>query len=222
MINVARGGVIEDAALVEALDAGIVKGAALDVFEIEPPAKDNPLVGRPDVICTPHLGASTTEAQEAVAVEIAEAVVGALQGELAATAVNAPMVPALGSPQPPACAFGLRRCMQLVTISASVSTCQVSGEVLKELSPYVGLVERLGARPLPSLSVRVPPRPAELTLASPALRSAHRCAAGERRCVGRARGVQKQPLRRSGHAAAARDGGEGPSGAGVRDKREHR
>lgn len=101
MINVARGGVIEDAALVEALDAGIVKGAALDVFEIEPPAKDNPLVGRPDVICTPHLGASTTEAQEAVAVEIAEAVVGALQGELAATAVNAPMVPALGSPQPP-------------------------------------------------------------------------------------------------------------------------
>ena len=91
MINVARGGVIEDAALVEALDAGIVKGAALDVFEVEPPAKDHPLVGRPDVICTPHLGASTAEAQEAVAVEIAEAVVGALNGELAATAVNAPM-----------------------------------------------------------------------------------------------------------------------------------
>ena len=92
IINVARGGVIEDAALVEALDKGIVKGAALDVFEVEPPAADHPLVRRPDVICTPHLGASTQEAQEAVAVEIAEAVVGALKGELSATSVNAPMV----------------------------------------------------------------------------------------------------------------------------------
>ena len=52
--------------------------AALDVFEKEPPT-DNPLVGRPDVVCTPHLGASTTEAQEGVAVEIAEAVIGALK-----------------------------------------------------------------------------------------------------------------------------------------------
>lgn len=91
VINVARGGVIEDAALVEALDNGTVKGAALDVFEVEPPSL-SPLVCRPDVICTPHLGASTSEAQEAVAVEIAEAVVGALKGELSATAVNAPMV----------------------------------------------------------------------------------------------------------------------------------
>ena len=52
--------------------------AALDVFEKEPPT-DNPLVGRSDVVCTPHLGASTTEAQEGVAVEIAEAVIGALK-----------------------------------------------------------------------------------------------------------------------------------------------
>lgn len=60
---------------------------------MEPPAL-SPLVNRPDVVCTPHLGASTSEAQEAVAVEIAEAVVGALKGELSATAVNAPMVSA--------------------------------------------------------------------------------------------------------------------------------
>eukprot|EP00850_Spirogloea_muscicola_P019822 SM000200S05812 [mRNA] locus=s200:28910:32367:- [translate_table: standard] len=94
IVNVARGGVIDEPALVRALDAGIIAQAALDVFTEEPPAKDDPLIQHENVIVTPHLGASTTEAQEGVAVEIAEAVVGALQGELAATAVNAPMVPA--------------------------------------------------------------------------------------------------------------------------------
>lgn len=92
IINVARGGVIDDAALARALDAGIVAGAALDVFEPEPPAADHPLVGRPDVICTPHLGASTKEAQEEVAYEIAEAVMGAIRGELGSSVVNAPAV----------------------------------------------------------------------------------------------------------------------------------
>jgi D-3-phosphoglycerate dehydrogenase len=92
IINVARGGVIDDAALARALDAGIVAGAALDVFAVEPPPADHPLVGRADVICTPHLGASTVEAQEEVAYEIAEAVIGALKGELTSSVVNAPMV----------------------------------------------------------------------------------------------------------------------------------
>ncbi|KAI0492458.1 hypothetical protein KFK09_026731 [Dendrobium nobile] len=93
IINVARGGVIDEDALVRALDNGIVAQAALDVFTEEPPAKDNRLVQHENVTVTPHLGASTTEAQEGVAIEIAEAVIGALNGELAATAVNAPMVP---------------------------------------------------------------------------------------------------------------------------------
>ncbi len=93
IVNVARGGVIDDDALAAALDAGIVAGAALDVFVKEPPPADHPLIGRHDVIVTPHLGASTHEAQEDVGVEIAEAVIEALQGKLAATAVNAPMVP---------------------------------------------------------------------------------------------------------------------------------
>lgn len=92
IVNVARGGVIDDDALVKALDSGIVAAAALDVFEKEPPPPDHPLTGRPDVVCTPHLGASTAEAQDDVGVEIAEAVIDALQGKLAATAVNAPMV----------------------------------------------------------------------------------------------------------------------------------
>ncbi|KAL2939314.1 D-3-phosphoglycerate dehydrogenase 1 chloroplastic [Bienertia sinuspersici] len=94
IVNVARGGVIDEDALVRALDTGIVAQAALDVFTQEPPAKDSKLVLHERVTATPHLGASTMEAQEGVAIEIAEAVVGALQGELAATAVNAPMVPA--------------------------------------------------------------------------------------------------------------------------------
>ncbi|KAH7674411.1 Phosphoglycerate dehydrogenase protein [Dioscorea alata] len=94
IINVARGGVIDEEALLRALDSGIVAQAALDVFTEEPPSADSKLVLHENVTVTPHLGASTAEAQEGVAVEIAEAVVGALKGELAATAVNAPMVPA--------------------------------------------------------------------------------------------------------------------------------
>lgn len=94
IINVARGGVIDEAALVRALDAKQVAAAALDVFETEPPNfKTNPLVNRADVICTPHLGASTQEAQEGVAIEVVEAVVDALNGKLSSNAVNAPMVP---------------------------------------------------------------------------------------------------------------------------------
>ncbi|XP_038997231.1 D-3-phosphoglycerate dehydrogenase 1, chloroplastic-like [Hibiscus syriacus] len=94
IVNVARGGVIDEEALVRALDAGIVAQAALDVFTEEPPKQDSKLVQHERITVTPHLGASTMEAQEGVAIEIAEAVVGALKGELAATAVNAPMVPA--------------------------------------------------------------------------------------------------------------------------------
>ncbi|KAJ8553951.1 hypothetical protein K7X08_024629 [Anisodus acutangulus] len=94
IVNVARGGVIDEEALVRALDAGIVAQAALDVFTEEPPPKDSKLIQHENVTATPHLGASTTEAQEGVAIEVAEAVVGALKGELSATAVNAPMVPA--------------------------------------------------------------------------------------------------------------------------------
>lgn len=92
LINVARGGVIDEDALVRALDAGIVAQAALDVFCEEPPSKDSRLIQHENVTVTPHLGASTKEAQEGVAIEIAEAVAGALKGELSATAVNAPMV----------------------------------------------------------------------------------------------------------------------------------
>ncbi|KAL5972567.1 hypothetical protein ACLOJK_039372 [Asimina triloba] len=94
LINVARGGVIDVDALLRALDYGTVAQAALDVFSEEPPPKDSKLIRHVNVSVTPHLGASSADAQVGIAIVFAEAVVGALIGELSATAVNAPMVPA--------------------------------------------------------------------------------------------------------------------------------
>jgi len=78
IINAARGGLIVNADLAAALKSGKVRGAALDVYDVEPPAADNPLLGLENVVYTPHLGASTDEAQEAVGVEAANAVINAL------------------------------------------------------------------------------------------------------------------------------------------------
>lgn len=78
LLNAARGALIVDADLAAAIQAGKVAGAALDVFEPEPPAPDNPLIGLPGVLHTPHLAASTHDAQITVAVEAAELIVNAL------------------------------------------------------------------------------------------------------------------------------------------------
>nr|WP_290667432.1 phosphoglycerate dehydrogenase [Ardenticatena sp.] len=91
LINVARGGVVDEDALVQALDEGRLAGAALDVFAEEPP-RDTRLATHPKIVTTPHLGASTTEAQIGVATEVARAVLMSLRGDLAPTTVNAPMV----------------------------------------------------------------------------------------------------------------------------------
>lgn len=92
IINCARGGVIDEMALVEAIDEGIVAGAAFDVFESEPPAADHPFLNHPSIIVTPHLGASTVEAQENVAIDVSEQVLHILRNEPFKNAVNMPPV----------------------------------------------------------------------------------------------------------------------------------
>jgi D-3-phosphoglycerate dehydrogenase len=93
ILNVARGGLIDEAALKDALDSGRVAGAALDVFGSEP-MTDNPLFGYPNVVATPHLGASTAEATDRAGYQSAEQVVAALTGGVVSTAVN---IPAIGA-----------------------------------------------------------------------------------------------------------------------------
>ena len=98
LINCARGGLVDEAALLDALESGHVAGAALDVFETEP-ATDNPLFGRDDVVCTPHLGAATTEAQENVAVQIAEQIADYLLTGAVTNALNMASVSAEEAPK---------------------------------------------------------------------------------------------------------------------------
>lgn len=94
LINCARGGLVDEAALAVALDEGRLAGAALDVLEQEPPPEGHPLLGRDDVILTPHLGASSHEAQRNVAVDVAEQIATFLEDDVARNAVNAPALPA--------------------------------------------------------------------------------------------------------------------------------
>lgn len=88
VLNVARGGIIDEQALADALAAGTIAGAGIDVFSVEPVAADNPLLKAPNVVLTPHLGASTVEAQENVAIEAAELIRDFLLKGIVANAVN--------------------------------------------------------------------------------------------------------------------------------------
>ncbi len=98
IVNCARGGLIVEEALADAIKAGHVAGAAVDVFEVEP-AKENPLFAVPNVICTPHLGASTSEAQENVALQIAEQMADFLLQGAISNAVNFPSISAEEAPR---------------------------------------------------------------------------------------------------------------------------
>src|SRR5204863_1061407 len=90
LVNCARGGIYDEAAIVRGLDSGKIGGAAFDVFVEEPPPKDSPLVKHERVVCTPHLGASTAEAQVRVAVQIVEQVCDFLEKGDIKNPVNVP------------------------------------------------------------------------------------------------------------------------------------
>ncbi|MBV9355469.1 MAG: phosphoglycerate dehydrogenase [Chloroflexi bacterium] len=98
LINCARGGLVDEDALLSALDTGHLAGAGLDVFSHEPPSPDEPLALHPRVVATPHLGASTVEAQVSVAAQVADEVLAVLHGQPAQFAVNAPTVRAEEAP----------------------------------------------------------------------------------------------------------------------------
>lgn len=92
ILNVARGGIVDEAALADALRSGKVASAGIDVFASEPLPEDSPLRSAPNIVLTPHLGASTLEAQESVGIEIASAITELLAGGMVRNAINMPSV----------------------------------------------------------------------------------------------------------------------------------
>ena len=145
LINCARGGLIVEADLKEALDSGHVAGAALDVFEVEP-AKTNPLFGDERVVCTPHLGASTVEAQENVALQVAEQMADFLLQGAVSNAVNMPSVSAEDAPK-------LKPYMKLAEQLGSLAGQLVQGSPSEIKIEYEGHVATLNIKPLTSLII---------------------------------------------------------------------
>jgi D-3-phosphoglycerate dehydrogenase len=141
IINCARGGIVDEKALYKAIKEKIVAGAALDVFEKEPVPPDNPLLELDELICTPHLGASTDEAQVNVAIDIAEQIVDFFKKGQIRNAVNVPSVSAdLLSKIQPYLTLGER----LGSIHAQL----VEGGVRKIMVKYSGDIVNLGVKPI--------------------------------------------------------------------------
>ncbi len=140
IINCARGGIVDEAALLDALNSGKVKGAALDVFESEPPANKD-LLAHPAVVVTPHLGASTQEAQENVALAVAEQVRDALMGQGIKNAVNMPSLDSEAS----------KVLKPWITIAEKLGSFQsqyIAGGIKKVTVRYSGIVTEYPLAPL--------------------------------------------------------------------------
>jgi D-3-phosphoglycerate dehydrogenase len=141
IINCARGGLVDEDALCRAIKAGRVAGAALDVFVEEPPPKDHPLLALEEVIVTPHLGASTAEAQDQVALTIAEQVAAFLESGAVVGAVNVPAV----SPE----ALAVLRPYLLLGEKLGSFQTQFFGHAISEVQiAYSGEVAELDVHPI--------------------------------------------------------------------------
>ncbi|HVL21115.1 MAG TPA: phosphoglycerate dehydrogenase, partial [Amaricoccus sp.] len=140
LINCARGGLVDEAAVAEALTSGHLAGAAFDVFTVEP-AKENVLFSAPNIVCTPHLGAATSEAQENVALQVAEQMSDYLVAGAISNAINAPSVTAEEAPI-------LKPWVALAEMLGSFAG-QVTDHPNTEIEiEYVGEVGELNLKPL--------------------------------------------------------------------------
>lgn len=140
IINCARGGIVVELDLKDALDSGKVAGAALDVFE-EEPAKENVLFGHPNVVCTPHLGAATTEAQVNVAIQVAEQMADYLTTGAITNALNMPSISAEDAPR-------LQPYMKLAEQLGSFAG-QITEHAIKAVNiEYQGTVTEVNTKPV--------------------------------------------------------------------------
>ena len=143
IINCARGGLVDEDALADALKSGHVAGAALDVFVTEP-ATDSPLFGLENVVCTPHLGAATAEAQENVALQVAEQMSDFLLTGAVANAINMPSVTAEEAPR---LKPYMELCRLLGTFAGQMTQAR-EGVLRKVTIEYEGHAAGLNTRPL--------------------------------------------------------------------------
>jgi D-3-phosphoglycerate dehydrogenase len=145
IVNCARGGLVDEAALYDALKSGQVAGAAFDVF-VEEPATSNPLFTLPNVVCTPHLGAATSEAQENVALQIAEQMSDYLLRGAISNAVNFPSITAEEAPR-------LKPFIALAEKLGSFAGQLTEGSITKIQISYEGAVAQMKTRALTSSAI---------------------------------------------------------------------
>jgi D-3-phosphoglycerate dehydrogenase len=147
IINTARGPLIDEEALARACEEGRVAGAAIDVFSKEPPDADNVLLKSDRILVTPHLGASTTEAQERVAVDVAEQIIAVLGGEPPRYAVNAPLIPAETMSV-------IAPYLDVAAKTASLGTQLCDGQLKTIEIEYLGEIANLDVTPLKAAVIR--------------------------------------------------------------------
>src|SRR5205814_7241171 len=145
LINCARGGLVDEQAVVDALNSKHIAGGAFDVF-VEEPANSNVLFGHPNVICTPHLGASTTEAQENVALQVAEQMSDYLLRGAISNAVIFPSITAEEAPR-------LRPFIDLAEKLGSFAGQLTETGIIKVQLSYEGTVAQMNTKALTSAAI---------------------------------------------------------------------